>query len=131
MLLRDKDKETLCQIFSELTIPVEVWAYGSRVKGAAHQGSDLDLVIRSQKLTPISYEIYTGLCEKIKESNIPILVELRDWAMLPQSFHSNIEEHYEVLFDNKNSYNLSPKKHILNEPDSDYKVEGKEGENEK
>ena len=26
---------------------VEVWAYGSRVNGSAHEASDLDLVLRS------------------------------------------------------------------------------------
>jgi hypothetical protein len=26
-------------------------------------------------------------------------VELRDWTMLPPSFHENILRHYEVLYD--------------------------------
>jgi len=108
MLLRNKDKETLIQIFSSVEIPIEVWAYGSRVNGTAHNGSDLDLVIRSQNLKPLSLKVYTELSEKIKESNIPILVELRDWVMLPKSFHENIEKKYEVLFSNH--------QHFLNEP---------------
>lgn len=29
----------------------EVWAYGSRVNGGAHEGSDLDLVLRACKQT--------------------------------------------------------------------------------
>ena len=37
MLLRDKDKNRLIAIFSELDIPVEIWAYGSRVSGEAHE----------------------------------------------------------------------------------------------
>ena len=77
---------------------MEIWAYGSRVNGKAHSGSDLDLVIRTRDLTPLDREEFVALCEKITNSNIPILVELRDWAMLPTSFHKNIQANYEVLF---------------------------------
>ena len=103
MLIREKDKLVLLNIFAALAIPVEIWAYGSRVNGTAHEGSDLDLVIRGDKLVPIPADVVGGLCENIKESNIPILVELRDWAYLPESFHRNIEKQYEVLFDNRKS----------------------------
>jgi uncharacterized protein len=98
MLLREKDKKALLDIFQGTETPMEVWAYGSRVNGKAHSGSDLDLVIRKHDLTPLDIDIYTALCEKITDSNIPILVELRDWARLPASFHKNIEANYEVLF---------------------------------
>ncbi len=102
MLIREKDKQTLLHIFSAISFPIEVWAYGSRVNGTAHEGSDLDLVIRGPNLAPIPINAFGELCEKIKESNIPILVELRDWASLPDSFHVNIEKQYEALFDNRN-----------------------------
>jgi predicted nucleotidyltransferase len=101
MLLREKDKQMLLQIFASVAVPFEVWAYGSRVNGSAHEGSDLDLVIRSADAMPVPYDAYTELCEKIKDSNIPILVELRDWDRLPESFHKNIERRYEVLFNNQ------------------------------
>lgn len=104
MLIRDKDKQTLLHIFSAVSTPIEVWAYGSRVNGTAHEGSDLDLVIRSRNLTPLPVDIYSELLEKIKESNVPILVELRDWAHLPESFRGNIEQGYEAFFDNRNRY---------------------------
>jgi predicted nucleotidyltransferase len=60
-------------------------AYSSRVNGTAHEGSDLDLVIRNLQLATLPASIFGELCEKIKDSNIPVLVELRDWAMLPES----------------------------------------------
>jgi predicted nucleotidyltransferase len=100
MLLRDQDKQTLLQLFFSINMPFEVWAYGSRVNGTAHAGSDLDLVIKSQNHTSMPIKEYLALQEKIKESNIPILVELRDWTKLPESFHKNIEQNYEVLFSN-------------------------------
>jgi len=104
MLIRDKDRQALLHIFEDINLPVEVWAYGSRVNGSAHEGSDLDLVIRSKDLGPLPAAVYAAICEKIRESNIPILVELRDWAYLPESFHANIERQFEPLFDNRQRY---------------------------
>lgn len=104
MLLREKDKQTLNAIFSKLEMPVEVWAYGSRVNGTAHEGSDLDLVIRTAGLSPLPYDVYALLREQITDSNIPILVDIFDWARLPASFHQNILERYEVLFDNLDEF---------------------------
>ncbi len=103
MLLRNKDRQVLAKIFSNLDYPIEVWAYGSRVNGSAHDGSDLDLVIRGEELKPLPISVTVDLREQIRESNIPILVELRDWALLPTGFHKNIEEQYEVLFSNLTS----------------------------
>jgi len=100
MLLRQKDKQTLMQIFSSANMPLEVWAYGSRVSGTAHSGSDLDLVVFNSERKKIPADIFMELQDKITESNIPILVELFDWARLPDSFHRNIEAQHEVLFSN-------------------------------
>jgi predicted nucleotidyltransferase len=71
MLIREKDKKTLIQIFADFKIPLEVWAYGSRVHGTAHEGSDLDLVVRGPNLQPLPYNVFVQICEKIKDSNIP------------------------------------------------------------
>lgn len=98
MLLRSKDKQILLNIFSGLDIPVEVWAYGSRINGSAHEGSDLDLVILTPDRKKLPIDILMELKEKIMDSNIPILVELFDWARLPESFHKNIEACHEVFF---------------------------------
>lgn len=98
MIIREKDKLDLIDIFSTCSLQIEVWAYGSRVSGSAHSGSDLDLVVRTTDLTPMPLDSLVDLIDKIKNSNIPILVELRDWARLPETFHANILEQYEVLF---------------------------------
>ena len=102
MILREKDKQILIQLFSHLKGPVEVLAYGSRVNNTAHDGSDLDLVIRTKNLEPLTADIYADLQEQIKQSNIPILVELRDWTTLPESFHRQIEKQYEVIYSSIN-----------------------------
>lgn len=113
MLLREKDKASLVQIFSSAKVPIEVWAYGSRVAGTAHTGSDLDLVVRSIDLQPLPGHTFLELKDKIQDSTIPILVELRDWAMLPESFHKNILKQYEVLY--------SSIAQTVNEPKTEYR----------
>lgn len=97
MLLREKDKKVLLEIFSNTTEPVEVWAYGSRVNGNAHDSSDLDLIVKSKKSLALPSKIYSDFVSKIKDSNIPVLVELRDWYLLPESFHKYILQNHEVL----------------------------------
>ena len=75
---------------------VEVWAYGSRVNGVSHEGSDLDLVLRGPALEPLDGGFH-DLLEAIERSSIPILIRAHDWAMLPESFHREIERDYVVL----------------------------------
>jgi uncharacterized protein len=118
MLLKSKYKQILLDIFSELTIPVEIWAYGSRVNGTAHEGSDLDLVVITPKRDKVPLDILLDLKEKISESNIPILVELFDWARLPRSFHSNIEACHEIFW--------SVPVNVVNDPEADFKRPEKE-----
>ena len=103
MIIRNKDRESLHAIFSSVNLPFEVWAYGSRVSGEAHDGSDLDIVIRCQNLQKMPIEIFQQLKDKIKYSNIPIVVDLFEWTRLPDSFHKNIEAQHEVFFSNFNS----------------------------
>ena len=76
---------------------VEVWAYGSRVSGNSHGGSDLDLVLRSPELEQIPIRKLVDLEEALRESTIPFIVEARDWARLPESFHREIIRDYVVL----------------------------------
>ena len=76
---------------------MEVWAYGSRISGQSHEGSDLDLVLRRPGLTKIELSRLSDFEEALRESTIPFLVEARDWARLPQSFHREIERDHVVL----------------------------------
>ena len=76
---------------------VEVWAYGSRVHGRSHDGSDLDLVLRGPGLKEISTDQLGDFEDAVRESTIPFLVEVRDWVRLPERFHREIERDYVVL----------------------------------
>lgn len=70
----------------------QVWAYGSRVMdGQAHEGSDLDLVLRyPDDLTKTTAGL-TDLRVALQDSSLPMLVDVHDWAVLPPSFHREIE----------------------------------------
>ena len=78
---------------------VEVWAYGSRVNGQSHEGSDLDLVLRGPKLAEIDTSQLADFIEALQDSTIPFLVEARDWTRLPESFHCEIDREYVVLME--------------------------------
>ena len=77
---------------------VEVWAYGSRVSGQSHEGSDIDLVLRSPGLKRIHIGALGDFEEALRESTIPFLVEVHDWAWLPEEFHREIERTHVVLW---------------------------------
>jgi predicted nucleotidyltransferase len=68
----------------------EVWAYGSRVSGTAHEGSDLDLVVRNPADLSRPFEDLDKLREAFGESDLPILVDVLDWARIPESFRLEI-----------------------------------------
>ena len=76
---------------------VEVWAYGSRVNGRGHEGSDLDLVLRGPRLEQIPIGRLMDFEEAVRESTIPFRVEARDWARLPERFQREIEREYVVV----------------------------------
>lgn len=94
--LPDRYLEQLEALLLEYVPGVEVWAFGSRVNGKAHPGSDLDLVLRSPELGPLGSE-YVDLVTALEDSNIPILVQVHDWGRIPAGFHQEIERDYVVL----------------------------------
>ena len=94
--LQPRHREYLEALLREHVPDTEVWAYGSRVNGRSHEGSDLDLVVRGPELEPLGSE-FLDLLAAIQESNIPILVQAHDWARLPESFHQEIQRDYVVV----------------------------------
>lgn len=97
--LRPKDKSLICRLAEEhFSTPLEIWAYGSRVDGTAHEGSDLDLVIIDD--ASLQWEEFVSFKEALQHSNIPILVDLQLWSKTPQSFRQNILARHTVLYTN-------------------------------
>jgi predicted nucleotidyltransferase len=96
----DLPKKYLDQVEALLRAHVpntEVWAYGSRVTGSGHEASDLDLVLRNPKNPHEAIGALYDLKEAFIESNLPIRVDIMDWARIPESFHREIERAHAVL----------------------------------
>lgn len=90
--LESRHREQIEALLRQHLPGVEVWAYGSRVNGHSHDGSDLDLVLRSPLIYPLFLnDALLALRQAFSDSNIPILVEVRDWARLPEGFRREIE----------------------------------------
>ena len=99
--LSPRHRAQIVALLGEHLPDVEVWAYGSRITGESHDGSDLDLVLRAPDLQKIPIGRLSDLWEALRESTIPFLVEARDWARLPEGFHGEIERDYVVLMEGK------------------------------
>ncbi len=75
-----------------------VWAYGSRVDGSGHEMSDLDLAVRHPAdLTARQGAALMALRAAFSESNLPLIVDLHNWAALPKAFQDNIAARHIVL----------------------------------
>ena len=86
LFLKDEYLKILIAIFDKHISNCHVFAYGSRVKGDSHSGSDLDLaIIGKEEKIPLSL-----IREELRESNIPFYVEIFDFYKLPESFQSEI-----------------------------------------
>lgn len=75
----------------------EVWAYGSRVNGDCHEASDLDLVVRNLSGLDEALTDLPDLKDAFVESDLPIRVDVVDWARIPESFRREIELAYVVV----------------------------------
>ncbi|PJE77708.1 hypothetical protein CI610_03364 [invertebrate metagenome] len=104
--LRQKDHRAIC-LLAEKTFPVgtEIWAYGSRIKGTNHETSDLDLVVHFPKtLDNIeSSRLLSDFIEALRESTIPIIVQVMAWHDIPDLFKKNIQDHYQALWPESSS----------------------------
>ncbi len=71
---------------------LEVRAFGSRVSGRPKPWSDLDLAIVSDTALPIV--VLAFLKDDLRESDLPMRVDVVEWRDLPESIRSSP---YEVL----------------------------------
>lgn len=99
MLLREKDKAKIISLAKKtFNTPFNIWAYGSRVNGEAHDTSDLDLVILAKNKQPIDIEEFIRFKERLINSNIPLLIQVMDWNRMPISFRDSIlSNHVELM----------------------------------
>lgn len=88
---------TVQAILNEHLPHAEVWAYGSRVRGDCHDTSDLDLVIRNPDALTQACPELMDVAEAFSQSNLPLMVQIVDWARIPAAFHDEILAGYVVL----------------------------------
>lgn len=88
--LRPEWLETVRRLVAAHIPGAQVWAYGSRVQGTSHEGSDLDLVVRNPSDLNRPQANLSELSEALTDSDLPILVDLLDWARIPESFRREI-----------------------------------------
>lgn len=75
----------------------DVWAYGSRVRGGAFAASDLDLMVRNPRHPLQPCDRIFDLRSAFLESDLPIRVDVMDWARIPPAFRQEIERGYVVV----------------------------------
>lgn len=92
---------TIKHILGELVQNCEVRAFGSRVSGSSHAGSDLDLVIVGKEL--LGWKLMAKLKNAFAESSIPFEVDVLEWNTIPESFRDNIGKQYEVVQEGRGS----------------------------
>ncbi len=96
MIIREQDKNNILKIANAtLQQPAKILAFGSRVNGDAHDTSDLDLVVVTDTKEKVQIDNLLDFKEQLRESNIPIIVQVLDWHRIPPSFHKNILQKYE------------------------------------
>lgn len=97
LMLRPKDLARVLALLRAHVPDAEVWAYGSRVSGDAHEASDLDLVLRDPRDPGAESRQLPALRAAFIDSDLPIRVDLMDWARLPAGFQREIERAHVVL----------------------------------
>lgn len=100
MVKIDLDPKYLKQVKTILkqSIPnLDVWAYGSRVNGNCHDASDLDLVIRNTEDLQKPIKNLSELKQVFRDSDLPIFVDLMDWACLSDSYREEIKKKHQVI----------------------------------
>jgi len=73
----------------------DVWAFGSRARGAAKPYSDLDLAIITR--APLPLAVHAALADEFSESDLPWKVDVTDWATTSEGFRRIIETEKVVL----------------------------------
>lgn len=78
--LASQDLELIIKILQQYIPEHEVRVFGSRINNKAKKFSDLDLVVMTDEPLPLA--TLADLAEAFSSSNLPIKVDLLDWARL-------------------------------------------------
>ena len=92
--IADEQRKTVLTLLERHLPNTTAWVYGSRVNGASHPKSDLDMVVFA---TPEQNDRVTELREAFEESNLPFRVDVFVWDAAPEGFRKRVEVGYVVL----------------------------------
>jgi predicted nucleotidyltransferase len=95
LALNQHDLGEVCRILSECVPEYGVWAFGSRITGKAKPYSDLDLVVLADQ--PLTLDSLASIKDAFDESDLPIRVDVVDWAATSAAFREIILQNYVVL----------------------------------
>jgi type I restriction enzyme S subunit len=84
-------------IFKKYLPHTKVVLYGSRARGTKKRYSDIDLCIMSD--APTNDRVLSQLKDAMSESNLPVRVDITDWATTSHNFQQIIAANSEVLID--------------------------------
>lgn len=88
--LRESDRTKVSAILRQvLSADATVWVFGSRAKGRARRGSDLDLTVDAGR--PLTWEEKAALAIAFEDSDLPWRVDVIDWRTIQPSFRAIIE----------------------------------------
>lgn len=90
-----RDWKVVKRILNDCVPEYTVWAFGSRVTGTAKTFSDLDIVILAEN--PLTLESLATITDAFNESDLPIRVDVVDWAATGTSFREIIRQNYVVI----------------------------------
>jgi type I restriction enzyme S subunit len=93
--LNPRDWEIVRRVLANHVPQYEVWAFGSRTKGTAKKYADLDLVIITEH--PLGLSVSASLNDDFAESDLPIKVDVVDWATTSEVFRRIIESDKVVI----------------------------------
>ena len=95
--LGERHLRLLRALLAEYAPGAQVWAYGSRVTGQAHEGSDLDIVVRNPANLAAETPNWADLQDALRDSDLPRPAEVSvmrglsidnesSWAWNPASY---------------------------------------------
>jgi len=85
------DQLQIVQHILQRRVPTfDVWAFGSRVKGAAKPYSDLDLAVITHE--PLALNVFALLSDDFSESDLSFKVDVVDWASTRETFRAIIAQ---------------------------------------
>ena len=88
--LAPRDWADVVRILHEQVPAIEVWAFGSRARYTAKPYSDLDLALITQQ--PLSLGQFAAITDAFATSDLPIRVDLVDWASTSDAFRKIIAQ---------------------------------------